>query len=319
MLLILTNSRDATADYLTTLLSDSHLPFIRIDTDSFVDRVKLSYAPGVAAMEFDERVFSSTDIEHLWYRRPQRLAESKRDPLPEERYAFLEWEAALEGFLAHIPMARWMNHPACIALASHKLEQISAARQLGFAVPDTIVTQDPSRLRAFFRRYDGRIIAKPMAGGYVERVDGEEDSVIFTNRVAESDLARLDDLQECPTLFQEQIENGRDVRITVVDDAIHAVYLAPPSTNGSGVCDIRRDNMTGVSYSPARLPAEVERQVRLLMDHYHLRFAAIDMMVSDSGVWYYLEINPNGQWAWLDLVGATEIGKSFARSFRPIC
>lgn len=316
MLLILTNSRDVTTDYLIGLLSDSDIQFIRLDTDTLVGQTQLTYTRDSVTIEVAGRTFKSTDIEHIWYRRPQRLDNGRQDLSPEDRFALLEWEEALEGFLAHVPMPRWMNHPASIALASHKLEQLTTGRALGLTVPDTVVTQDPSTLRRFFHSHSGRIIAKPMAGGYVERREDEADSVIFTNLVTETDLFQLDDLDACPTLFQECITDGRDVRITVVDHDIHAVYLDGPGSQQPDACDIRRNNMDGVSYRAADVPELVERQVRRLMDHYHLRFAAIDMMVSSSETWYYLETNPNGQWAWLDLVGGMKIGQSFVRSFR---
>jgi hypothetical protein len=37
------------------------------------------------------------------------------------------------------------------------------------------------------------------------------------------------------------------------------------------------------------------------------------MMVAD-GEWQFLEINPNGQWAWMDLLGGTEIYELFIKA-----
>ena len=51
------------------------------------------------------------------------------------------------------------------------------------------------------------------------------------------------------------------------------------------------------------------------MEHYELRFGAIDMVVSAAGDWYFLEINPNGQWAWLDMTAGTNIAASFLQAF----
>jgi glutathione synthase/RimK-type ligase-like ATP-grasp enzyme len=73
--------------------------------------------------------------------------------------------------------------------------------------------------------------------------------------------------------------------------------------------------MDDVVYQQVNLPTEVENGIRKLMEHYRLRFAAIDMAMDQDGRWVFFEINPNGQWAWLDLVGAVTIGSSFVRSF----
>ncbi|MEJ1729693.1 hypothetical protein SMA90_25505, partial [Escherichia coli] len=62
---------------------------------------------------------------------PERLKDARFDSSPEGRYLLNEWAEALEGFFAHIPRPRWMNHPAANAQASHKLEQLTTAQSLG--------------------------------------------------------------------------------------------------------------------------------------------------------------------------------------------
>ncbi len=36
------------------------------------------------------------------------------------------------------------------------------------------------------------------------------------------------------------------------------------------------------------------------MNRLGLRFGALDFLVTPDGEWYFLEINPNGQWAWIE-------------------
>jgi hypothetical protein len=62
----------------------------------------------------------------------------------------------------------------------------------------------------------------------------------------------------------------------------------------------------------------VERRLLTLAADYGLRFAAIDMAVALTGEWVFFEVNPNGQWAWLDLVGASDIASSFVRAFSKV-
>jgi D-alanine-D-alanine ligase-like ATP-grasp enzyme len=50
------------------------------------------------------------------------------------------------------------------------------------------------------------------------------------------------------------------------------------------------------------------------MKHYGLRFAAIDFVVDVEGQWFFLEINPGGQWAWLDIAGVADIASDLARA-----
>jgi glutathione synthase/RimK-type ligase-like ATP-grasp enzyme len=315
MVIVLTNTLDATANYLVPILDTAEIDVVRFDTDDLVPRLKGSYRSGNASLRWNNRKISPGDIEHIWYRRPDRLTSQLFGDTPEGNYARLEWTEFVECFLAHIPQSKWMNHPARNVAASRKLQQLTLASKIGFAIPDTLITQDPQELRDFFDQHEGQLIVKPMSTGYVERPDESCDTLVYTNRVQKNQLDDLADLVNCPTLFQQFIQKKSDVRITVVDDEIHAVELLASDEFGNQRCDIRRNNMVDVSYQAISLPPTVHQSIRDLMRHYQLRFGAIDMAITPNGEWVFFEINPNGQWAWLDLTAGTSIAESFISAF----
>ena len=316
MLLVLTNSKDVTADYLLARLTDESVSFVRFDTDHALSHVELNYRPGRPQLNIDGVEFAPSDFSSVWYRRPEKLiSPTPGAPTPETQCALDEWSEGLEAFFAHIPRSRWMNHPAANAKASRKLEQLTTAQKIGFTIPDTLVTQNAGQLRDFFRVHNGEIIVKPMGRAYVERPLEENDTLIYTNQVPASELDDLADLSVCPTLFQQGIRKKSDVRITVIDSHVYAFELNAYDETGRQRCDIRRNNMADVIYRAIKLPVSVDTAVRKLVSYYELRFAAIDMAVADDGTWYFFEVNPNGQWAWLDLCGVSEIYRSFIRSF----
>jgi glutathione synthase/RimK-type ligase-like ATP-grasp enzyme len=313
MLFILTNSQDETASFLISVLEKSGIPFLRLDTDCLIPRIALSYRPGKPAIKIDNRWYGADEVSHIWYRRPEQLKDTRFDSSPESKYTRSEWTEFVECFFAHVPEERWINHPARNAAASRKLEQLTTASKLGLKVPDTLVTQDPHELRAFYQKHEGRVIVKPLSTGYIERTGEEEDTLIYTSQVLEKHLEDLEDMAVCPTLFQQFIQKRNDVRITVVDSDVHAVELLAGDRPGEQRCDIRRNNMSDVVYRPITLPEDVKVALQKLMEHYRLRFGAIDMAVADTGGWYFLEINPNGQWAWLDMTAGTKIASSFVK------
>jgi glutathione synthase/RimK-type ligase-like ATP-grasp enzyme len=315
MVLVLTNSLDATANYLVPILETVGIDVVRFDTDDLVQRLMGSYQSGEASLYWNKRKITPSDIRHIWYRRPDRLTSQLFGDTPEGNYARLEWTEFVECFLAHIPQSKWMNHPARNVAASRKLQQLTLASKIGFAIPDTLVTQDPQELRDFFDQHEGQLIVKPMSTGYIERPDESCDTLVYTNRVQKNQLDDLADLVNCPTLFQQFIQKKSDVRITVVDDEIHAVELLASDDSGEQRCDIRRNNMVDVSYQPISLPPAVRQSIQELMRHYNLRFGAIDMAITPNGNWVFFEINPNGQWAWLDLTAGTSIAQSFVNAY----
>lgn len=67
-----------------------------------------------------------------------------------------------------MPRERWINHPTYAAEASRKIEQLVRARQIGFTVPETLLTQDEAEAKRFIGGHQN-VVVKPLSGGYVER------------------------------------------------------------------------------------------------------------------------------------------------------
>ena len=317
MILIVTNTSDATADFLLPILIEHGLSILRLDTDRILEDGRFSFDECTPLIAIGDKSYRPSDVAHVWYRRPERLKKSTIDgDTPEGKFVLEEWAECLEGFFSLIDLRRWVNHPACNVAASHKIEQLARAKSLGLTIPDTLITQDAGELRRFFQRWNGQLIVKPLASGYVERPPDQDDSLIFTNTVTPADMANLDDLAACPTLFQQMIPKVADVRITVIDGEYHAVQIqALDEATGQQRCDIRRNNMNGVTYCTIELPETIRCKLAALLNSYSLRFAAIDMATTADGSWVFFEINPNGQWAWLDQCGVSQIWKSFVKAF----
>jgi glutathione synthase/RimK-type ligase-like ATP-grasp enzyme len=315
MLFILTNSQDATASFLIPVLEKSGLAFVRFDTDTALRNAAFEFHVGLPRLRLNGSWYEPNQISNIWYRRPEEFKSEGDGDTPEAKYTRAEWADFFENFFAHVPQEQWMNHPSKNAAASRKLEQLSTAARLKIKIPDTLVTQGAEELRAFYAKHGGRLIAKPLSTGYVERGKESADSLIYTSRVKPEDLESLDDLSVCPTLFQEFIEKDFDVRITVVDSELTAVKLVAKEPDGTQRCDIRRNNMVDVVHSQIQLPEQITTTICKLTREYQLRFAAIDMVVSRAGEWFFLEINPNGQWAWIDQVANTDIAASFVKAF----
>ncbi len=296
-------------------MKKASIPQVRFDSDSGVDKVCVEYYQGTAKLALADVNLSPEDIRHVWFRRPEELECCLSVEEPERRHVAEEWSAAIEGFLAHIPLDRWVNHPSRNAIASHKIEQLTRANAVGLDIPDTLLTQKPESLRQFWRKCDGEVIAKPMISAYLEREEPQADSQIYTNRVLREHIDQADrTLPCCPTLFQRMVRKRVDVRIASIDHCLFPIGIKACDGNSPRL-DIRRNNMDDVQYVQASIPDDVRVKLLRLLDSYGLRFAAIDMAVDEKGNWIFFEINPNGQWAWTDLAGATDIAAGFIESF----
>lgn len=308
--LVLSNRADETTDYLCSRMTDEGIRFTRINTESTASTTSIFATPNGVELRLNEVTLAASDIDAVWYRRPRPVDPVGSGDRYDRTFAAAEWTAALEGFLAHVPSSRWINHPATIMGSSSKLEQLTRAAQYGLRIPAWLCTTETEDALRFFREQGGRVVTKPLYCGYIERETPDADTVIYTSRVRHEDLCSSGSSLGAPTLFQREVVGGEDVRITFVDDDVVAIRL----TRDDGEVDIRRNNMDGVRYTGDLVPTCVRDALRSLVRSYGLRFAAVDMMVTRDG-WQFLEINPNGQWAWLDLLGSAEIYRSFLKAF----
>lgn len=312
--LVVTNAADTTADYLCHLLSVSGHPFLRINTEDLHLLTDFRWNTGSdIQVVIQGKAIRSCDVGTVWYRRPLPVRITSPEIRDDGDRIILqgEWTAAFEGFLWRIPKVRWINHPADIMGASSKLEQLSRAASFSLQTPDTICTTSRHAALEFLYRHHGRVICKPLYSGYIERSAKAADTIIYTSDVDEEHLLAADAQLGCPTLFQAKIVDALDVRVTVVDDEVLACALR----RTDAATDVRRDNMDGVQYNLIELPGPTRDSLIQLLRSYGLRFAAVDFMVVRDSQWVFLEVNPNGQWAWLDLLGGCTIYESFLRAF----
>src|SRR4051812_41972403 len=107
MLLVITNSKDVTANYLCGRLEQHGIGFRRLDTDLSLDRIALSYSVSTPVLSYGSEEWTAGDFDHIWFRRPIPLTLGIEMEDAERAHTLAEWSEALEGFLGHIPLEAW--------------------------------------------------------------------------------------------------------------------------------------------------------------------------------------------------------------------
>ena len=64
--------------------------------------------------------------------------------------------------------------------------------------------------------------------------------------------------------------------------------------------DWRKGSRPDLRHEKIVLELRVQRQCVKLVQRLGLRYGAIDLVCDRSGKLWFLEINPNGQWAWIE-------------------
>ena len=195
--LIVSTAVDLSTDAVVRALGERNVRVTRWNTEDYPFRSRLtslltgSDVGGRLVRQSESSVDFST-ITAVWYRRVR--TPERPDAMDPGIFDFCLRESRaslIGGLLGTCPRhARWMSLPSAVWNAEHKVYQLAVARECGFKIPDTVVTNDPAEARIAFMRFDGHMIAKPVRTGYVE-VEGDPYS-IFTSAVTPDDVNDLE-------------------------------------------------------------------------------------------------------------------------------
>jgi glutathione synthase/RimK-type ligase-like ATP-grasp enzyme len=297
VILIVTNREDFTADWLIVELERRGTPFVRFNTEDYPARTRVSWTDnGLQHLKTERAALDLSEVASVWYRRPVPPAPSNWETRDRAIWAIGEAREVLAGLWRSLDTL-WVNHPDKNRLASSKLHQLRIAPGLGFTVPSTLVSNDPSAVRAFMQSHPTGVVCKPVLQGRLEFADAP--GIFFTSELQPGAEGSLDELGPEPYLFQEHVPKRYDVRVTVIDGEPFAARIESQQTE-KGRVDWRRAGATGAPHSIEDLPTDVAQRCVDLVDDYGLRFGAIDLVRRSDGEYVFLELNPNGQWAWVE-------------------
>jgi glutathione synthase/RimK-type ligase-like ATP-grasp enzyme len=124
-------------------------------------------------------------------------------------------------------------------------------------------------------------------------------NVVFSNKVVNLDCFSEQEFKLVPVIAQQWIDKAYDLRVTVVGDKIFAVKIDSQISPETEI-DWRAGHSIIPPHSPYVLPQTIFKSCLSLTKHLNLSFGAIDLVRDKQGNYWFLEINPNGQWAWLE-------------------
>ena len=294
--LIVSTVVDVATDAVIVELSRRNVPVLRINTEDYPFQGRFDYRPGQSGKHLFAEKVDAPDFRSIWYRRVRVPA--RPDDMDEGIYDFClrESRSALLGGILGRP-CRWMSRPEAVWKAEFKPFQLEIAAEHGLIVPKTLISNVPDSIRAFFHSCNEQLIAKPVRTGHL--VQNGVDHAVYTTRIGPEDIKDLEDATLSPTIYQQLIPKRFDIRVTVVGRKIFAAAI-DSQTDPDASVDWRRTSNPKLPHHAVDLPSELKESILSLMDGLALEYGALDFVLTPEGQYIFLEINPNGQWLWLD-------------------
>jgi hypothetical protein len=234
----------------------------------------------------------------LWLRR-QNFLLSTLPPTERGRFASQEWRHMLDPFVRRLSAQaeQVINPLESLAVARSKQEQLSVAKELGFSVPRTLITNNRGSILEFCRQSEA--VCKtftPFNMGW-----GVDQRVMYTRPLSVDDATLLDEFMAAPLIVQERIRKRFEVRTLFVGEEHFGVSLQS-GYEKLGSVDWREHDLDDLEAAVYRHDRALHLKCLQMMKHFDIPTASFDFIVSESGEIFFLEFNEEGNFLFLDYI-----------------
>ncbi len=240
-------------------------------------------------------------LDVVWLRRLHVAHEyiARMEPIPAEVVSN-DCRAAVMGMFLTDFTGTWINDPRESFWAENKLIQLRAAQLVGFGIPRTLVSQDASVIRSFCQELENEVVLKT--------VRGSARHPLFAIKVTDDVLSDTAGLEASPAIYQEYVPGRRHIRAVCFGGDVFAFMVESDSLDWRSYMDyeIRSTTLDG------RWRTALLDVLRLL----HLRMGVFDLKLLPDGTPVWLEVNPQGQFLFLEALTGVPLAAHFARFLR---
>ena len=315
MLLLFSSTNERFTSLIEEHLGEDRLFKFNLDANALKETF-VSIRETDLVIEQQNRVIHLPDISGVWIKRQSVLITSEEEQTfcGFEDYCNYkiwkdEWNSIIKQIIAHLKFlgVPFFDEADSILKAEKKILQLDVARAVGFPTPSTIVSNCKSDIQNFLSRHNDEGIIKLST----QPTFNEQKNVyfIYANKVSASDFEDMDHTINSPTIVQNYINKQYEVRYTFVNGE-HFVCKIESQLSEKSKIDFRRYDFANTPYSTIDAPEDITRKVTLFMQKLKLNYGALDFIVDYSNNWYFLEVNPVGQYGWIEYLTGLQITSS---------
>ena len=277
--------------------------------------VSLEFEPFKVIFGDSTREIYSDDVGAIWWRfKPKmRFEEKTMDDVEIEKFVTREWMGILSALEDFLEDKFWINPRSVDTKIRNKPYQLSIASSSELKIPKGIITNNFAHVMDLNSQHNP-LIYKPLS--YL--IIPSDRLILYANLLSNEELvAASQNISRAPSIYQEYIEKDYELRITVIGEDIYPVKIYS-QTNENTIIDWRKDQLN-LEYELVSLDPEFEESLRNLHNNFNLIYGAYDFIVTPEGEHVFLEVNPVGQWLWLEEELGLDISQSIADLLSSVC
>ena len=182
--------------------------------------------------------------------------------------------------------------------ASSKVRQLEVAVATGMCVPNTLISNNYEEIARFAAGHR-EILVKHFFPHYWGNTSSGRISAVGPCIIKDFSKINQRSVEICPAIYQELVDKKYEIRVTVIGDDIFAAKIQ--SRRGESFLDWRQEyGNEDMFMSAMELSGSTANSVRGLMHILNLKYGCIDFAVDQEGREVFLEINPGGQFLFVE-------------------
>lgn len=284
--LIFSNSEDQSSNHVIDWLLYFGISFDRTTFSKFCKSKTLTFSihnDGISKISNCNSSYGS-----IWFRRGEGRyenasnAESVKALLQQKRDDTIVLTFTLKSLTKNSTF--WLS--SFNSTSINKLDVLIHAKKIGLKIPPSIITNRRYELLSFIEK-NGTALCKSTSENFIFTSKLESS---YSQPIAIIDTEKIDKISETffPSFFQKFIKKKYDIRVFYLNGDFYSMAIFNNSP------DFRTSYSTNRNV-PYSLPSKVSYKLDKLMQLLGLNTGSIDLIKGIDGEYYFLEINPNGQ------------------------
>ncbi len=295
MILILSTPTDLDTQNVIEWLVEYNAPFFRLnDEDLLNGNVEFYYDLSNESQTYfrqgNVKIFLK-DITIVWFRKFGFLKSYEREFSGKSdiiRYLYSEFNVIRSIIVDLLNDKKWLYNKNKMP---SKLKVLKIAEEVGLKIPATKILSSKKELNHFFKSNKREILTKPLGEG--KHVTYQNENYPFFTRKIE-DLTCISQ-KFSPTLFQKYTDKIIELRVFYLEGDFYTMAIFSQNNPKTKIDFRSYDLEKPTRYVPYKLPTKIEEKIDLLMNRLGLNTGSLDMIHSIDEKYYFLEINPSGQ------------------------
>lgn len=291
MVLILSVESDISTDSVIDWLNFWGIGYVRINENDSPNHLFININHKIFFLKTTDKEIDSTQISSFWLRK--NGFEFKNIGFPIRKNRIL---SSIENFVneENNKLERYLEYSVANSVKSigyvkgletNKLEVLSIAQECGLLIPDSIITNNKKNLLG------KDFIQKPISEVFHFLLKRKQ-FLTYTKKVDRIMLPSKFN----PTLFQRLIDKKYELRVFYLQEKTYGMAIFSQNDSQTKV-DFRKYNYEKPTRTvPYLIPNDLKDKIISLMKKLGLNTGSIDFIVDKSNKYYFLEVNPSGQY-----------------------